>query len=165
MSDRATVAGLIRDAAAEPAENTRLAVLADALDELHPDGRDGRAMILRLYHDRPELRDPSFRTIHSDGHSEPFSGNGLVTNGQWLSTNLQMLYHAPHPVFTLLLQDRDSLKHSSAVVGVDHETAREIADYLPKPQKWHKLLDRHFGPDTRQKLTDELNRTLKPKEN
>jgi uncharacterized protein (TIGR02996 family) len=155
MSD---VVSMVKAVVANPQDHTAILALADALDERHAAGADGRATVLRKYvaGQSPQGSSPKPHIRPLDGeyvnYYEHIPEGGGHYSGVSLNVNLSrsLGMRESFPAFDILLSDNGRLNHTPLVVPVTHEEARDIADNLPNAKRLHAALDRHFGPDPRQ---------------
>jgi hypothetical protein len=174
------VASLIRSAITNQQEETPIGVLADALDEGHPNGRDGRATMLRKWFTDPESRhEPrSGNPIFSPTHTEIDPPDYVGAPHAYIGTHFLIPVYDrrgmnsppdaadPNRQRVVGIASLSSVKTNPASrllgVSLTPEEARGVADHHPNGQKLHQWLDQHFGPDTRaEKFCTAMGQVLK----
>lgn len=158
------IAELVRAVCAEPRNDTPLLALADALDEAHPQGTDGRATVIRKavasgYADRPDLT----RSFHLHEHIHDVIPKTAGGSRHWIYTGIWR--HEGDPLFHVQVgNDRGEIR--SLFLPTSYTEAREIADTLPDSEDAHTGLDNHIGPDPRkanpEHFARKLNSAIKP---
>lgn len=172
-----TVLHLLRAVHRDPADHTLWGALADALDEAHPQGKDGHALILREAMNSPQHPENQPPTDHGRGdwsHGD-YTMEFPPTEGHPSETTLITLLRrgrvSGQPYFAVRIgawnQDKkgwwgDGMHHLSPLIGaeVPHAKAREIADALPGGgTDYHNELSERLGTDPR---FEQINQALKP---